>query len=104
MILVLLLFWGGSVWRRGQADVWADAKTACGAGGGATITRDAKGEWRMAYGWGREMFVRRLMISAQWRGGIVSASDKDVICRRTRSRLRRRRRSRGLCRFLSGCR
>ena len=29
MILVLLLFWGGSVWRRGQADVWTDAKTAC---------------------------------------------------------------------------
>ena len=25
----------------------------------ATITRDAKGEWWMAYGWGREMFVRR---------------------------------------------
>ena len=29
MILALLLFWGGSVWRRGQVDVWADAKTAC---------------------------------------------------------------------------
>jgi len=104
---------GSSVWRRGtagwsretgldaalrglpgQADVWADEKTACavlvekrrlavacleGAGTGyrmggkpveigmtgtghletATITRDAKGEWWMAYGWGREMFVRR---------------------------------------------
>ena len=48
MILALLLFWGGSVWRRGQVDVWADAKTAGGAGGGATITRDAKGKWRTA--------------------------------------------------------
>ena len=52
MILVLLLFWGGSVWRRGQVDVGADAKTAGGAGGGATIggsvfgTDDRGGEVR----------------------------------------------------------
>ena len=104
---------GSSVWRRGatgwsreaeldgalrglpgQADVWADAASACAvlveerrlavtclewAGTGyrprgkpveigmtgegkletATITRDAKGEWWIGYGWGREMFVRR---------------------------------------------